>query len=125
MCLPPSPVLILKTTLKQRKKVSFNIDTNDLPLSDNKSEKHDLVNKHIENCFYKAKLEQFLVYVEELESLLQGCKQRENELLEIIYNLNETLDEQSMKTTDFTFAQPSITNISRRVSLNNLHNTTV
>ena len=67
MCRPPSPVLILKKTLKQRKKVTFNIDTNNLPLSVNKSEKHELVNKHIENCLYKAKLEQFLVYVEDLE----------------------------------------------------------
>ena len=75
MCRPPSPVLILKKTLKQRKKVTFNIDTNNLPLSVNKSEKHELVNKHIENCLYKAKLEQFLVYVEDLEkALLESMK---------------------------------------------------
>ena len=122
MCLPPSPALILKKTLKLKKKVSFNIDTNDLHLPDNKSEKHELINKHIKNCFYKAKLEQFLAYVEELEKNIQDCKQREKELLEIIYNLKETLDDQTMKTTDFTL--PSIS-ISRRVSLNNLPSTTI
>lgn len=122
MCRPPSPVLILKKTLKQRKKVTFNIDTNNLPLSVNKSEKHELVNKHIENCLYKAKLEQFLVYVEDLEKALQECKDRENELLKIIYNLKETLDDETMKTTDFTL--PSIS-ISRRVSLNNFPSTTI
>lgn len=122
MCRPPSPVLILKKTLKQRKKVTFNIDTIDLPLPDNKSEKHKLVNKHIENCLYKAKLEQFLVYVEHLEKALQGHKERENELLKIIYNLKEALDDETMKTTDFTL--PSIS-ISRRVSLNNFPSTTI
>lgn len=122
MCRPPSPVLILKKTLKQKKKVRFNIDTIDLPLPVNNSEKHKLVNKHIENCFYKTKLEQFLVYVEELESSLQGCKEREKELLEIIYNLKEALDDETMKTTDFTL--PSIS-ISRRVSLNNFPSTTI
>ena len=122
MCLHPSPVLILKTTLKQKKKVRFNIDTIDLPLPVNKSEKHKLVNKHIENCLYKAKLEQFLVYVEELESSLQGFKDREKELLEIIYNLKEALDDETMKTTDFTL--PSIS-ISRRVSFNNFPSTTI
>ena len=91
-------------------------------MPDNKSEKYELVNKHIENCLYKVKLEQFLLYVEELEKELQGCKERENELLEIIYNLKETIDNQLMKTSDFTL--PSIS-ISRRVSLNILPNTTV
>ena len=124
MCRPPSPVLIIKKTLKQRKKVTFNIDTNDLPLPDNKTEKRDLVNKHIENCFYKAKLEQFLIYVEELETSLQGHKERETELLEIIYNLKEALDDETMKTTDFTLPSISIST-SRRVSLNNLPSTTI